>query len=204
MLLTVVSLADSLNYNKWKLDCMTPYLDFFNIMTYNYADFFSTVTAHQSNLYSSPNNFQSTSFSTNVAIKDYVRADVSVHKINLSMSLYGRAFQQTNNMRQLFHGVGEDSFEKRIWDYKVLPLSSVIEQVNLQMRVSYSWDKARRLLVNYDTITASNMNIDNIEKYNLEDSMFWKLSENRNNNKSLISNLNLLASNAQNVITNWK
>ncbi len=58
---------------------MISYLNFLNVMTYDYAEFFDTVTAHQTNLYSSIyNDSRSTPFFTNAAIKYYVNADVPI------------------------------------------------------------------------------------------------------------------------------
>ena len=88
MPLTVASLAGPSNYNKWKFELMILYLDFFNLMAYDYAGSFSTITAHQSNLYCSRlNNSRSTPFSTDAALKDYIKAGVPAHIITLGMPL---------------------------------------------------------------------------------------------------------------------
>lgn len=112
MLLTIASSAGPQNYNKLKLAEMASYLDFFNLLAYDYAGSFDNVTGHQANLYPSADNLLSTSFFTDAAIKDYIKAGVPANKITLGMPLYGRAFQQTDGMRKRFHGVGEGSFEK--------------------------------------------------------------------------------------------
>jgi len=114
MLLIIASSAGSQNYNKLKLAEMASYLDFFNLLAYDYIGFFGNVTEHQANLYSSADILLSTSFFTDAAIKDYIKAGVSVNKITLSMPLYGCAFQQTNGMRKHFHDVSKGSFEKGI------------------------------------------------------------------------------------------
>lgn len=38
MLLSMASPAGSSHYQKWKFDRMVPYVDFFNMMAYDYAD----------------------------------------------------------------------------------------------------------------------------------------------------------------------
>ncbi len=82
--------------------------------------------------------------------------------INLDMPLYGRAFQHTDDMKKPFHDVGEDSFERGIWNYKVLPHAGAVEQMNQQMRASYCWDEEKSLIISYDTIAISNMKVDYI------------------------------------------
>lgn len=197
MLLTVASPAGPSHYQIWKFDRMVPYIDFFNIMAYDYADPLNIITTHQANLYPSLiNSTQSTPFSTNAAIEDYVKAGVPTHKISLGMPLYGRAFQQTDGMGKSFHGVGDGSFEKGIWDYKMLPQSGATDQFDQEVGASYSWDKTKRILISYDTIAASNMKVDFIKKHKLGGSIFWELSGDSKNNKSLISNVSIFNSNA--------
>jgi len=130
MLLTIASSAGSQNYNKLKLAEMAPYLNFFNLLAYDYTGSFGNVTGHQANLYPSADNLLSTPFSTDAAIRDYIKAGVPINKITLSMPLYSRAFQQMNGMGKRFHSVGEGSFEKNIWDYKVLPQAGTVEQMD--------------------------------------------------------------------------
>jgi chitinase len=193
MLLFIVVSADSQNYKKLKLADMTIYLNFFNIMTFDYVDFCDIVAAHQINIYSCiKNNSRFTSFFTDAVINDYINADVSIKKINLSMSLYDRVFQRTNDMRRSFHDVDEDSFEKRIWDYKDLSQADVVKQMNQQWRISYSWNESKRLIVSYDIIATSNLKVDYIKKNKLDDGMFWELSEDRKKNDSLVVNVNFL------------
>ena len=95
------------------------------------------------------------------------------------MPLYGRAFQPTDGIGKLFYGVGEGSFEKGIWDYKVLP----------QAGTSYSWDRAKKIIVSYDTLAISNAKVDYIKKMKLGGGMFWELSGDRKDSGSLITNV---------------
>jgi chitinase len=189
MLLIIVVSIDSQNYNMWKLSNMIFYLDFVNVITYDYVEYFDIVIAHQSNLYSSIyNDSQFTSFFTNVAIKYYINAEISIIMINLDMSFYDCVFQHTNNIRKSFHDVDENFFEKEIWDHKALFQSNAIEQINQQVRISYNWNEKKRLIISYDTITIFNMKVDYIKKNNLESDMFWELSENEQKKNNLIDN----------------
>lgn len=168
---------------------MVTYLDFFNLMAYDYAGSFANVTGHQANLYPSTENSPSTPFCTESAIRDYIKAGVPADKINLGMPLYGRAFQRTDGMGKLFHGVGEGSFEKGIWDYKVLPQAGAVEQMDQQAGASYSWDGAKKIIVSYDTLAMSNAKVDYIKKNKLGGGMFWELSGDRKDSGSLITNV---------------
>jgi chitinase len=112
MLLTIASSAGSQNYNKLKLAEMASYLDFFNLLIYDYVGFFGNVTEHQANLYPSADILLFTFFFTDAAIKDYIKVSVLVNKITLGMPLYDRVFQQMNGMRKHFHGVSKGSLKR--------------------------------------------------------------------------------------------
>ena len=191
MLLTAACPASLQNYNTMKLTAMAPYLDFLIIMAYNYADSWGNITGHQANLYPFTDNSGCTSFSTDVTVKNYVKFDVPADKIVMSMLLYSCAFEQTDDMSEYFYDVGEDSFENSIWDYKVLPQTGAVKQMNHQISVSYSWDLARRVIVSYDNLVMSNLKVEYIKNNGLSEDMFWELSGDWKNNSSLIINVSL-------------
>ena len=189
MLLTVASPAGPQHYNKMNLAAMAPNLDFFNLMAFDYAGMWDAVSGHQANLYPSTGNPRSTPFSTDTAVKDYLKAGVPAHKIVVGMPLYGRAFQQTDGIGTPFQGVGKGSIQDGIWDYHALPQAGAVEQMDEQAGGSYSWDEAKRIVVSYDNVAASDLKIDYIKKNRLGGSMFWKLGGDRKANGSLIMNV---------------
>ena len=192
MLLTIACPAGPQNYNKMKLAAMGPYLDFFNLMGYDYAGSWDTVSGHQANLYPSTGNPRCTPFSTDAAVKDYIKAGVPADKIIVGMPLYGRAFQQTDGIGEPFHGVGEGSLENGIWDYYVLPQAGAVEQIDQQAGASYSWDGTKRTIVSYDNLATSSIKFDYIKNNKLGGGMFWELSGDRKKNGSLVANVSFL------------
>ena len=108
------------------------------------------------------------------------------------MSLYDCVFQQTDSMKKSFHSISKDSFEKNIWDYKVLSQTDTVEQMNQQMRVSYSWDGVKKIIVSYNTLATLNVKVNYIKNNKLDEDMFWKLSRDRNDSDSLIVNVSIL------------
>lgn len=60
------------------------------------------------------------------------------------------------------------------------------------MKVSYSWDEVKKIIVNYDILTTLNAKVKYIKNNKLDKNMFWELSENRNNSDSLIINISIL------------
>lgn len=144
---------------KLRLAEMTPSLDFYNVMAYDYAGSWSTMSGHQANLRASSRNPKSTPFSTDAAFKYYTKAGgVPSSKLILGIPLYGRAFANTDGPGCPFQGGGTaGSWENGIWDYKDLPqfgahqeLESVFEQGGAG--ASWSYDPSKRLMISYDTV----------------------------------------------------
>ena len=192
MLLTIASPAGPQHYKKLKLADMVPYLDFFNLMAYDYAGSWDSITGHQTNLYPSVDNSPCTPFSTDAAVKDYLKSGVPANMITLGMPLYGREFRQTDGMGKAFHDIGEGSFEKGVWDYKVLPQAGAVEQMDQNVGASNSWDGAKRIIVSYDNLAMSNIKVDYIKNNKLGGGMFWELSGDRKENGSLIANVSFV------------
>lgn len=120
-LLTVASPCGTQNMNLMHLREMDRYLDFWNLMAYDFSGSWSNVAAHQANLLPSRDNPKSTPFSTEAAVDYYVKkASVAPQKIVLGMPLYGRIFANTNGLGHPYQGVGgEGSWEPGCWDVKV-------------------------------------------------------------------------------------
>lgn len=165
---------------------MDSYLDFWNLMAYDYAGSWDATAGHQSNLYPSSSNPSSTPFSTAKAIEYYRSQGISPPKIVLGMPLYGRAFASTNGVGQPFSGTGPGSWEQGVWDFKALPHQGAKEMMDKEIGASWSYDGEKRLMVSYDTIELAKKKVDFLKKENLGGVMWWESSGDKEGEQSLI------------------
>ncbi|KKZ64042.1 chitinase [[Emmonsia] crescens] len=180
-LLTAAVPAGPEHYEKLRLQEMTPHVDFFNLMAYDYAGGFSAVAGHQANLEPSGDVPESTPFSTSAALDHYIHTgNVPPSKMVLGMPLYGRAFANTKGPGSPFQGVGDaGSWEHGIWDYKALPRPGSQEMIDDGARASWSYNPSTQLMISYDTEPMIKRKAQFILDSGLLGGMFWEASGDR-------------------------
>ncbi|KAL8915487.1 MAG: hypothetical protein Q9171_000051 [Xanthocarpia ochracea] len=184
--LSVACPAGPKNYEILRLKAMDKYLDMWNLMAYDYAGSWDSNAGHQANLYPSKDNPASTPFSTDAAIKYYTSHGVKSSKIILGMPLYGRAFLATDGPGRKFTEIGEGSYEKGIWDFKVLPKEGAAEKISKQVGASWSYDAGKKIMVSYDTKEVAQQKVEYIKQEGLGGGMWWESSGDKKGGESLI------------------
>ncbi|KAK1832603.1 glycoside hydrolase superfamily [Podospora conica] len=184
-LLTIASSAGPKTYGLQPLGALADTIDWFNLMAYDYAGAWGGTAAHQANLYPSGDEL-TTPFSTQVAIDDYLASGVPSDKIVLGLPLYGRAFTDTNGLGTRFDSVPMGTWEKGIYDYKVLPRPGAVEMTDAVSGATYSWDAANREFVSYDTKDMIKTKLAWAKTKKLAGSMFWEASGDRTGDESLV------------------
>ncbi|KAJ5887968.1 hypothetical protein N7495_008009 [Penicillium taxi] len=175
--LTIACPAGSNNYTKLLLPQMTPLLDFYNLMSYDFAGSWDATSGHQANIFPNSANTSSTPFSIDAALNHYINVGgVPPSKIVVGMPLYGRAFQNTEGPGHTYSGVGEGSWENGVWDYKALPRPGANEFFDDSIGASWSYDKASRTMISYDTVAAGREKANFIRRRGLGGGMWWEAS----------------------------
>lgn len=171
-LLTVACPAGPSNIANLDIKGMDRYLDFWNLMAYDYAGGWDSTSGHQANWFGAGN--ASTPFSTHAALRLYTGAGVRNDKIVVGMPLYGRAFEGTKEPGSTFSGVGAGSWENGIWDYKALPKAQC--QVVNDFKIGASWCYGGQTMVSYDTPEVVQYKAAVIDQYGFGGGMWWESS----------------------------
>ena len=174
--LTVACPAGPQNLANLHLTEMDPYLDFWNLMAYDYAGSWDSHAGHQANLFSSRHNPQSTPFSTSAAVEHHIHHGLHPSKLVLGMPLYGRAFQATDGPGSPYTGVGEGSWEQGVWDYKALPKQGHEEHHDPEIGASWSYSPSSRVMISYDTPAAVAQKAQFVRERGLGGGMWWESS----------------------------
>jgi chitinase len=168
---------------------MDPYLDFYNLMAYDFAGSWDSTAGHQANLFPSHKNPASTPFNAEYAVKYYVSQGVHPRKIVLGMPIYGRAFENSDGPGKPYSGVGQGTWEAGVYDYKALPLPGAEEKYDHEVGGSYSYDATKRMMVSYDTAEVAREKAEYVKRGKLGGAMWWESSADKPGSASLIGNV---------------
>ena len=170
---------------KWYMNDIEPaqvqqYVDFANVMTYDYNSPQGQLTGFNSPLYSQ-NLTQQTDPSIDVSIKAWMNAGFSPSKMVLGVPFYGYKYNNVLNINngylQAFSGGGSISF-KDIYD-TYLPNPAYIKNYSTISFVPYLWSGST--FISYDDANSITSKVNYAKQNNLAGMMIWELSCDKNN-----------------------
>ncbi|KAG0706141.1 glycoside hydrolase family 18 protein [Suillus ampliporus] len=168
-LLTIAAPCGPDNYEKLHVHEMDHYLDFWNMMAYDFSGSWDSIANHQANIYGGP-------ISASQAISWYNANGVPRHKMVLGIPLYGRSFMNTSGPGAPFSGIGQGSWEQGVYDYRALPLPGAYMFQDDKALASWSHDYQKQEMVSFDNEQVGYWKGDWIRREGLRGSMFWELS----------------------------
>ena len=172
------------------LEGIDPYVDFYNVMTYDFHGGWENVTGHQAAMTGDANNYDITG-----AVDVFESAGVDLSKVVLGAPAYTRAWGNVSDGGTFGYqqpGSGRDatgSFEAGVYDYKDL-----LNDVVTGSRILY-WDDDNKAAFLYDGDEWSSMETTAtiagkaafVEEKGLGGMMFWALSNDAEGEASLVN-----------------
>lgn len=180
------------SYSKFLDDCkiaeMMHYLDYINVMTYNYHGTWDDITNHNTPLYT-----KSDDLCVSASIENYISAGVEPADINLGLAFSGKGWINVTdpNGSGLYKsgtaptsaGYGSGTFEAAVFDF-----GDITENyINKNNYVRY-WDDIAKVpylyngstFITYEDEESIGCKADYIKKMGLGGAMFWEFSYDKN------------------------
>lgn len=182
-LLTIATGADKNYVQNTELGQVQQFVDFINIMTYDFYNGWHKTTGHHSNYQPSAHPELDQNSVVN-AVDLHLKAGVPASKINLGIPLYGRKWEGVtpSGDQVLFQkaetvGMGIDYINfasdidqngyKRYWDDTA--------------KAPYLWNAEKRIFISYEDAQSIQCKMEYLKNKGLAGVMFWEYSADRNN-----------------------
>ncbi|WP_109299270.1 glycoside hydrolase family 18 protein [Aquimarina sp. AU474] len=155
------------------------YLDFINIMTYDFCGGWSKKTGHHANLYAAKSEQAEQSVrSAEIAVQQHIKAGIPVHKIVLGIPFYGRWWKSvlptSNGQYQFVQGNLSGSYDYyQITDS--LKQNKFTAYWNDETKTPYIWRKKDSLFLTYDNAKSIQYKTNFVKEKEMGGIMFWRL-----------------------------
>jgi hypothetical protein len=168
---------------------MAGYVDWFNVMTYDYAGSWNTRTGHNAPLYDHPSS-PTPGYSADTTVRAYLGLGVPAGKVVLGVPLYGVGFKEvTTNQHGLFQPCGgagdEGSWEAGKFDFRDLAEGTrghaFIDHGGYGRywdgvsKVPYLFNPAARVFISYDDEASVACKVGYALSNGLAGVMFWSM-----------------------------
>ncbi|WP_373520911.1 glycoside hydrolase family 18 protein [Aquiflexum sp.] len=150
------------------------YLDFINIMTYDFIVQGNKPTGHHTNLYAEGREARS----AENAVLDHVDAGIPIGKLVMGMAFYGRSWVEVNPENNGLYQMGKAG--------KGFPFSAIegliasgdyVRYWDDASKAPYLWNASEKIFVTYEDPESIFNKIQFIKKHNMGGAMFWEYNE---------------------------
>jgi len=177
-LLTIAS-ADREYFDFTEMDKLHVYLDFINVMTYDFFNALTPTTGHHAGLYASP-YAAATDRNADASIKQHLAAGIPSDKLVLGVAFYGRGFA---GVKPEHDGVNQpyERFEAA-HPYaelveKFIGRNGFVREWDERAQAPFLWNAQTRAFITYDDPQSIAIKAGYVRKHGLGGMMFWELSQ---------------------------
>jgi chitinase len=176
-LLTIAGAASNDYLAHTEMSKVHPYLDFINLMTYDYAGSWTPLTGHHCNLYASEKGSNPFGMSTHKTVLAYLNEGVPGEKICIGVAFYGRAWKdvtaKNNGLLQPGTALSGD-FSFRVLMEKYIGKSGYKRYWDKAAAVPYLWNAETRHFISYDDEESIAGKCEYVNEKRLGGIMFWE------------------------------
>jgi chitinase len=178
--LTIAS-ADREYFDHTEMDRLHVYLDWINVMAYDFFNSLTPTTGHHAGLYAAP-LAAPTDRNADTSIRQHLAAGIPASKLVLGVAFYGRGF---SGVRARNNGVNQPY--ERFEDYH--PYSQLLERFigrrgftrywDERAQAPYLWNVSTRTFISYDDPQSIAVKAAYVKDHHLGGMMFWALGDDR-------------------------
>lgn len=180
-LLTIAS-ADREYFQFTQMDRLHVYLDWINVMSYDFFNSLTPTTGHHAGLFASA--FAApTDRNADASVKQHLAAGIPPRKLVLGVAFYGRGFA---GVTPLHDGVNQpyERFEAA-HPYselveKFIDRSGFVREWDAKAQAPFLWNAQTRAFITYDDPQSIAIKAEYVRKHHLGGMMFWELSQDSN------------------------
>ena len=184
-LLTIAAPAGSSEYSNIQLDQIHRYLDWINVMTYDFHGSWEATTNFNAPLYaaSDDSNPEDAALNTDAAMKAYLAAGIPAEKLVVGVPFYGRGWSGVPDIQHgLFQsstGLPGGTWESGVFDYGDLEANYVPTFARYwhdEAGVPWLYNADRQIMISYDDPESLRLKTEYVKNEGLGGIMFWELS----------------------------
>lgn len=176
-LLTIATGGDQVYIDHTDLGKAHKYLDFINVMCYDFYQGWMFQTGHHANLY--PSNKEKYGGNSGVeAIDRHIKAGVPVNKLVMGIPFYGRQWEKVASADAVLYGsANEGGMIVSYWEIlEKLKSGKYEKRYDESAKASYLWNAADNIFISWETPKDIKLKTAYIKEKVLGGAMFWEYS----------------------------
>ena len=173
--------ADREYFDHVEMSELQVYLDWVNVMAYDFFNSLTATTGHQAGLYRAQ-FATATDRNGDAAVKQYLAAGVPPEKIVLGVPFYGRGFTgvtaRNNGVNQPYERYEDDHSYAELSE-KYIGKQGFVRYWDERADAPYLWNSTSRTLISYDDPQSIAIKACYVWEHHLGGMMFWDLGSDR-------------------------
>jgi chitinase len=177
-----IASADREYFDHTEMDKLHVYLDWINVMSYDFFNSLTPTTGHHAGLYRAAATVP-TDRDADESVKQHLAAGIPSEKIVLGVAFYGRGFAGVkpidNGLEQPYERFEGAHNYSELAD-KFIDKQGFVRYWDDRAKAPYLWNSASRTFITYDDPRSIRIKAQYVKAHHLGGMMFWELSEDRN------------------------
>jgi chitinase len=176
-----IASADREYFDHTEMDKLQVYLDWINVMSYDFFNSLTPTTGHHAGLYraalASPADRDA-----DASVKQHLAAGIPAEKLVLGVAFYGRGFAGVkpveNGLNQPYARFEAAHDYSELAD-KLIGRQGFVRHWDDRAKAPFLWNSSSRTFISYDDPQSIGIKAQYVKAHHLGGMMFWELSEDR-------------------------